>query len=136
MNKIQALVIDDDPAFLMLARLLLGRFGIAGDFFEDSKKAMAHACRQRPDIIFLDMVMPGHSGLEVLQQFIRTPSLADVPIIVTSACSDRETVMDAVRKGAVSYLLTPLQEGAFAKKLAEALVISVDELKDRVRESA
>ncbi|UUZ57104.1 response regulator [Massilia sp. H-1] len=61
-----------------------------------------------PVICFCDVRMPRMSGLELLQKIKAHPALATLPFVLVSSASDRDTVLQAVKLGAVGYLLKPL----------------------------
>lgn len=86
----RALVVDDDPAFRRVLRDTLE--GMAATVAEaaDGQDALAMASRDRPDVIFLDLRMPGVSGLEVLDRLATDEVLRDVPVIVVTAVDSAE----------------------------------------------
>lgn len=60
-----------------------------------------------PDVIFMDINMPGVNGLEVLRFLRRDPVTADVPVIIVSANDEKESINLAIRAGANEYLIKP-----------------------------
>lgn len=86
MSKPKILVIDDDPQFSALVQLNLGQSGEYEVAIEnDSTKAMKLAREFKPDLVILDIVMPGLDGGDIERLFRADPDLSDVPIIIMSA---------------------------------------------------
>src|SRR5258707_14693621 len=96
------LIADDEPMARRTLRQHLVDLGWAGPIHEapDGKTAIAVANDQRPDLVFLDIVMPGATGLEVLEQLDYEPR-----VIFTTAHD--EYAVTAFELGALDYLLKP-----------------------------
>src|SRR5258708_39754778 len=96
------LIADDEPVARRTLREHLRDLGCGGEIHEapDGKTAIALANRERPELIFLDIVMPGATGLEVLEQLDYEPK-----VIFTTA-HDQYSVT-AFELGALDYLLKP-----------------------------
>ena len=106
------LVVDDDPEILGLLRRGLTYEGFVVEEAESGKEALAKARISPPDLVILDVMMPGLDGLEVCQ---RLRQMDDVPVLMLSA---KRTVPDRVaglEKGADDYLVKPF---AFDELLA------------------
>lgn len=116
------LICDDEAALRALIRAALGS-GYSIAEAEDGDRALELTRRFRPDLILLDVMMPGRSGLEVLAELRADPALAAIPVIVMTAraqASDREAVAQVP---AARYLRKPF-------RVAE-LVAAVEELLGR-----
>ena len=95
------LVVDDEPAYTRLMKMLLSRTaGYEVMEENDSTRATATACAFQPDLVLLDIVMPGMDGGEVAHQIRSTPDLARVPIMFVSAIA----MQDAGRHGIAGRL--------------------------------
>jgi DNA-binding response OmpR family regulator len=99
------LICEDDPNLRTLVRLALGDDGYR--FFEapDGPSGLALARRTRPDLIVLDLMLPGRSGLDVLRELRNAPDFAETPVIVISAWSHSDDA--AVRAGADRFVAKP-----------------------------
>ncbi len=100
------LVVDDDPDLRMLANMDLGDgFDViqAADGRECIDKATAH----QPDVILLDMMMPGMQGSEVLTALSSDPTTRDIPVIFLSALATTEDRIRGLEHGAVDYITKP-----------------------------
>jgi two-component system response regulator AdeR len=113
------LVCDDEPALRELMRAAIGgghRYLEAPDA-ETAYEAMRYA---RPDLVLLDVMLPGASGIDVLQVIRRDPELAAVPVVVVSAWAgeeDRRAVEEAGADAFIAKPFLPEELGALAKQL-------------------
>ena len=82
MSKI--LMIDDDADFSALASAHFSRLGYAVTLAQDGKDGLAKARALRPDVVFLDIMMPEMNGIEVLRELKAADETAEVPVIVMS----------------------------------------------------
>jgi DNA-binding response OmpR family regulator len=82
-NKI--LVIDDDPFSCIGLKIRLKANSYDPWFAHDAESAISAALTERPDLIILDIGLPGHDGYFVMQRLNALPELADVPVIVLTA---------------------------------------------------
>ena len=110
----RALIIDDDPAAIDIMGRWLSRLGYAIMAAEDGEKGLELARREIPDLIILDIFMPGPSGYEVLEAIRADDSIKFVPVIVVSVDDDR---VRGLRSGATECLMKPVQP----KQLEEVL---------------
>jgi CheY-like chemotaxis protein len=94
-----ALVVDDDPAFLATMRSLLAdrvdRVVEAGD----GEQAMAAMRADSPDVIFLDLMLPGMDGAAVLSAMSDDPALRDLPVIIVSWSDYASDIVDHRERG-------------------------------------
>ena len=90
-----------------LAYTLLRRVGYAVVEAEDGEQAVAMAGSERPDLILLDIAMPGIGGVEALRQLKANSATSEIPVVVFSTRSDKELVAECVELGAADYLSKP-----------------------------
>ncbi len=100
----QALVVDDDPRIRKLIRVNLEPRGYRIREAEDGESAIHLFQQYPPDLLFLDLVMPGLSGIEVCR---RVREQSDLPIIVLSAHDDEQLKVEALDAGADDYVSKP-----------------------------
>ena len=120
MDKKRIFIVDDEAGFTRLLKLTLEKTGGHQVLEEnDGTKAWLKAREFKPDIIFLDIVMPKIDGGDVAQQIRSDPSLAHVPIIfLTAIVSSRETTRDI---GGFPFLAKPVSLADTTRCLAEHL---------------
>lgn len=114
MNE-KVLIIDDDPGLLTLMRMGLEREGYQIIVAQSGQEGLRQAYEHHPDIILLDILMPGMDGWEVCQ---RLRYICDTPILILTAVDERDGVIRGLSLGADDYVLKPC---------------SFEELKARIR---
>jgi CheY-like chemotaxis protein len=115
------LVCDDEPVLRMLVRATLDQGNYTVVEACDGDEALARTRADHPDLILLDMMMPGRSGSDVLRELRADPATARTPVIMLTAraqASDREA-MNFV--GADHYLTKPFSPVGLASLVAEVL---------------
>jgi DNA-binding NtrC family response regulator len=100
------LVVDDEPDFCEAVRDLLKGNGFSVTEAYDGIQALAAYRRERPDVVLLDVRMPGQSGLEVLKEIGRQTH--DALVIMTTAVDEVATAVEAMKLGAYDYLVKPI----------------------------
>jgi CheY-like chemotaxis protein len=132
------LVIDDDPAFRDLVTRFLGKEGFRVVSASDGDEGLMRARQLRPDLITLDVMMPGLDGWSLLAALKAEPALADIPVVMLTITDDRNK---GFALGASEYLTKPLDRGRLAAILRKyrrrglccsALVAEDDEVTRRV----
>ena len=101
------LVIDDDDVNRIVLERLFAREHIRVSQAEDGEQGIALAREVRPDIILLDIFMPGEDGFEVLTRFKADPDLCDIPVCIFSILQNEESRQKAFALGACSYIPKP-----------------------------
>ncbi|GAA1670158.1 MtrAB system response regulator MtrA [Fodinicola feengrottensis] len=104
--KARVLVVDDDPALAEMLGIVLRGEGFSPSFVADGERALAAFREDRPDVVLLDVMLPGMSGIEVCQA-IRAES--DVPIVMLTARSDTNDVVRGLESGADDYVVKPFK---------------------------
>jgi len=102
------LVIDDDPAFRDLVTRFLGKEGFRVVTASDGDEGLSQARQLHPDLITLDVKMPGLDGWAVLAALKAEPALREIPVIMLSISDDRNK---GFALGATEYLTKPLDRG-------------------------
>ena len=111
MNETPAdiLIIDDDPANLsLLSSLLTGR-GHKVRAVLNGQRGLAAAIASPPDLILMDVMMPGMNGYETCTQLKAEPKTSDIPVLFLSALNDTADKVQAFASGAVDYVTKPFQ---------------------------
>lgn len=108
-NQAIVLAVDDNPRNLQLISSLLNQNGYKVVVASSGENALKYLSIKRPDLILLDVMMPGMSGYEVCEKVKQTPSLADIPIIFLSAKSDLNDIVKGFKLGAADYISKPFK---------------------------
>jgi len=101
------LVIDDQPASVRIVGAVLAQAGFRVLPAHGGSEGLELARTDTPDIVLLDMRMPGMDGFEVLKRLLEDPSVKDVPVIFLTADNDREHLVRAFAAGAIDYVTKP-----------------------------
>lgn len=118
------LVEDFDDTRLMM-RLWLQRKGYRVIEADTGEEAVTVAQRERPDLIIMDMKMPGMNGLDATQEIRQDQALRDTPIVAVSAYGVEEYRSLALEAGCDEYVSTPFDPVALAEIIASLLTAQV-----------
>ena len=107
MNPI-ILIVDDEPLGLATFESHLDGEGYRIETAQNGKEALTKADALTPDLILLDVMMPGMDGFEVCRRLRSDPRLAEVPIIILTALDDRASLLRGLESGADDFLTKPV----------------------------
>jgi CheY-like chemotaxis protein/MinD-like ATPase involved in chromosome partitioning or flagellar assembly len=130
------LVIDDHPETLRIVSFILHRIGYVVTTVQEGAEGLRAAERQRPDLVLLDVMMPGVDGYEVCRRFRAHPELADVPIIMFTAKSQIDEKWAGFKAGADDYLLKPTEPEELTARIETLLARSAPTSEPTPRQSA
>jgi len=126
------LVVDDDRPLRTLCRASLEEAGFRVLEAADGEQALASVRDERPDLILLDIMMPGISGWEVTSALLADRSTDQIPIVFTSARTEVADRMRAFDLGAQDYVMKPFDP----RGLAETVAKTLDEIERGERDAA
>lgn len=112
-----ALIVDDDDELAGLVKKQLEKWGYAVALAPSASNAKAWLKANRPDLVLLDVMMPGGNGLDFCRWLRAQVRFMDVPVLITSGIKDDETVRDALELGANDFLRKPFAMKALQEKL-------------------
>ena len=116
--KPRLLMVDDHDANLATLEAILGDEDYELHMASDGYRACELAASLRPDLVLLDVMMPGMDGYEVCRHFRATPALSSMPVVMLTALNDKESRLEGLRCGADDFISKPFSQ---------------DELRARVR---
>jgi class 3 adenylate cyclase len=126
------LAVDDEPANLALLAKLLGNTGYEVVQASDGPAAIAAAEDQRPDLILLDVLMPGIDGIETCQRLRARAPFAHVPILMLTALNHPEDRARGLEAGANDFLSKPFEAVELSARIRTLLKVKA--LQDRLVE--
>jgi two-component system alkaline phosphatase synthesis response regulator PhoP len=106
-RKPSVLVIEDDPDIVEVVRFNLEREGFRVHDARDGERGLDQARRSAPDLILLDLMLPGIDGLEVCRRLRTSDETRAVPVVVLTAKSEEADVVVGLEMGADDYLTKP-----------------------------
>ncbi len=107
-SKFDVLAVDDVPLNLMLVTKMLSRFKFTVRTAENGKRAVEEVVKKKPDLILLDIMMPGIDGFEVLKLIRSNPMTADIRVIILTALNSTEDVVKGYNLGANDFITKPI----------------------------
>ncbi len=104
---VRILIVDDDPLLRRLAVKVLAKHGHTMSEAESGMEALRAIAQQPPDLIVLDLEMPGMHGIEVLRALRSNPATARLPVLVLTASANESATRAGFEAGATDYLTKP-----------------------------
>lgn len=101
------LAVDDEPAVGEMLRFILEQDGFQADFVEDAGQAIRSINKSRPDLILLDWMLPGMSGIELAERLKDKSETKSIPIIMLSAKGEENDKVKGLDVGADDYVTKP-----------------------------
>jgi len=117
------LVVDDQPANLQIVGSVLGKLGHEIIPATDGATALKRVALRRPDLILLDLLMPGLDGFAVCRQLKENPEWNDIPVIFLSAADDKELIVRALESGGVDYITKPFSQAELVSRVRTQLAL-------------
>jgi two-component system response regulator AtoC len=111
--------VDDDPSVREMLAIFAGRLGYEVEAVESGEAALAAFQSERPDVVTLDVVLPGIGGVETLKSLKAIDP--EVPVIMLSGHGRARTIVEAVRNGAADFLRKPFEPDELESALSKAL---------------
>ena len=106
-NKSTILIVDDQKVMRETIGMLLAKADYELVFASDGPEALRKAAQIIPDLILLDVMMPGMDGFEVCRYLRDHSVLAEVPIVMVTALNDRKSWMEGIEAGADDFVFKP-----------------------------
>ena len=107
MSSPRILVADDEPSLLRLLEFVLGRRGYVIQGVTNGNAAIEVLKTESPDLVILDVMMPGLDGYEVLTFIRETPRLEGLPVVMLTARAQLDDIQRGLTLGADAYLAKP-----------------------------
>ena len=114
-NKI--LVVDDSKTELHHLSDILGKRGYSVRTAENGEEAMRRLAEDKPDLILMDVVMPGQNGFQLTRAITRDPRFADVPVIMCTSKNQETDKVWGMRQGARDYIVKPVNGDELLAKI-------------------
>ena len=115
MKKKKILIVDDEADFIQMLRLRLEDEGYAVESATDGQEGLIKARNFKPDVILLDVLMPGKDGYTMLRELRLDGDVRDVPVIVTTAKSGMSDLFKM--EGVSDYLVKPFDDGELLRRI-------------------
>lgn len=121
MGKTTIVIVEDDPDIIEMARYNLERGGFIVLTASDGEKGLATIRRHKPDVVLLDLMLPGIDGLEVCRRLRGAEATADLPVIMLTAKGEETDVVVGLEIGADEYVTKPFSPRALVARVRALL---------------
>ena len=111
------LLVDDSKTELHFLSELLTKRGYAVRTAENGEEAMRRLAEEKPDLILMDVVMPGKNGFQLTRAITRDPQFASVPVIICSSKNQETDRVWGMRQGARDYVVKPVNPEELLSKI-------------------
>jgi EAL domain-containing protein (putative c-di-GMP-specific phosphodiesterase class I)/signal transduction histidine kinase/DNA-binding LytR/AlgR family response regulator len=125
------LIVEDNATNRMVLSELLGEFGYRTEMVPGGEEALEYLSHADVDLMLLDVVMPGMSGLEVLDELDSRGWTPALPVIVITALDEKQTRVDALRRGAADVLTKPADAHELSARVHN--LVTLKRLRDEAR---
>jgi DNA-binding response OmpR family regulator len=115
------LVVDDEPDVVDLVRTVLEIDGFAVETHTEGEQALGRILEDPPDLMILDLMMPGLDGWELLKLMRQDPAACRVPVVILSARSRPQDQIDSLQQGADAYLCKPFSPKELLRQVRQLL---------------
>ncbi len=115
------LIVDDELDNRELLQIVLGWDGFLTSMAGSGEEALASVADLAPDLVLLDLMMPGLDGCEVTAQMKANPATKDIPVVIVSAIDDRATRTRVLRAGAIDFITKPIDRSDLCRRVREIL---------------
>jgi twitching motility two-component system response regulator PilH len=112
------LIVDDSPTERYYLTDILVKNGFSVSTADNGEEALERIKADKPQLILMDVVMPGANGFQVTRSIARDPELANVPIIICSSKNQETDKIWGLRQGARDYLVKPVDPSLLLAKIA------------------
>ncbi|MEY4749982.1 MAG: hypothetical protein RIQ60_2196 [Pseudomonadota bacterium] len=111
------LLVDDSKTELHFLTDVLERHGFRIRTAENGEEAMRRIAEEKPDLILMDVVMPGQNGFQLTRAITRDPLYADVPVIMCTSKNQETDKVWGMRQGARDYVVKPVNGDELVRKI-------------------
>ena len=115
------LIVDDSPTEVHVIRKALEKHGYQTAAAADGAEGIRLAKSMKPDLIFMDVVMPGVNGFQATRTLANDPETRRIPVIMVTSKSQETDRIWGMRQGAVDYLVKPVSAEQLVEKAQAAL---------------
>jgi len=112
------LIVDDSPTERYYLTDILVKHGFSVSTADNGEDALVKMRADRPELILMDVVMPGANGFQVTRSIARDPELAAVPVIICSSKNQETDRIWGMRQGARDYFVKPVDPGQLLARIA------------------
>ena len=117
----QILIVDDSPTETHVLKGILEKNGFQTETAENGAEGVERAKETKPDLILMDVVMPGLNGFQATRQLTRDPETSAIPVIIVTTKDQETDRLWGMRQGAKDFVTKPVAEKILMDKVNAAL---------------
>jgi CheY-like chemotaxis protein len=121
------LAVDDETDVLLVIKTALLSEGFEVTSATNGREALEKIPAEKPDLVILDVMMPGMTGFEVLEKMKADPAMAHIPVIMLTGLSERSKIREALESGTDYYIVKPFDFHDLMSKVNDALNSSTND---------
>jgi len=111
------LIVEDEPFIVEALSFLLEREGLKVSVFTDGEGCVEHIRSKRPDLVILDMMLPGKSGMQILEDLRATDDFAELPVLMLTAKGQNKDRIAAEQAGVSLFMTKPFSNKDIIKNV-------------------
>ncbi|MCO7225255.1 twitching motility response regulator PilH [Pleionea sp. CnH1-48] len=111
----RVLIVDDSPTETHVLSSILEKHGHEVLTAENGEAGVERAKKEKPDLVLMDVVMPGLNGFQATRQLKKDPETSNIPVIIVTTKDQETDKIWGMRQGAKDYLTKPVQESNLMK---------------------
>ncbi|MDH3670018.1 MAG: response regulator [Gammaproteobacteria bacterium] len=111
------LIVDDSPTEQHVLTEMLGKLGYTTTVANSGQEAVDKAKAEKPDLILMDIVMPGLNGFQATRAITKDPDTSNIPVILCSSKGQETDKAWGLRQGAKDYIVKPITEKELMAKI-------------------
>jgi len=115
------LIVDDSPTEVHVLKSMLEKHSHEVDSVDNAEAGIARAKDSLPDVILMDVVMPGMNGFQATRAINRDPATKAIPVIIVTTKDQETDRVWGLRQGAKDYITKPVTENDLMQKISKAL---------------
>ena len=115
------LIVDDSPTEVKKISSLLEKHNHEALSADNGADGVAKARAEKPDLVLMDVVMPGLNGFQATRQLTRSPETQDIPVVIVTTKDQETDRVWGTRQGAKGYLVKPVEENQLIKTINDLL---------------
>ena len=119
----KVLIVDDSPTQVYALTKLIENWGHKALVAENGDQALEIARTEQPNVILMDVVMPGMSGFQTTRQLFKDQATQGIPVIFVSSKDGEADRVWAMRQGAVAYVTKPVNPDVLLNAITDAVAV-------------
>jgi len=120
---LKVLAVDDSKTIRMIVKKAFKAYDCEVLEAENGKDALETASKEKPDLIVLDITMPVMTGPEMLEELKKDPDLKEIPVIMLTAESGKENVLEILKMGVKDYIVKPFKGAQLIERVIKVITL-------------